>query len=88
MTRRLTVRGRVQGVGYRYFVSRIAEAFDIQGTVRNLFDGSVEIVASGSQENFRSFREQIEIGPSHARVDRVIEEPMESARHEGFRILH
>ena len=88
-TYRYIVSGRVQGVGFRYFVRRMAEAFDIRGSVRNRGDGSVEIVATGSAENIRSFREQIEIGPDGARVDRIEAEPREAPeRIDRFRILH
>lgn len=76
ITRRYIVQGRVQGVGFRWFVSRIAGAFDITGHVSNRDDGTVEIVARGTPENIRSFKEQIEIGPSGARVDRVSDEEM------------
>ena len=74
MTRRYIVRGRVQGVGFRWFTRRVAEAFDVTGWTRNNPDGSVEIVASGTLENLRSFKEQIEIGPAHSRVDRVTDD--------------
>lgn len=86
MTRKFTVRGRVQGVGFRYFTTRMAEAFDICGTVGNAGDGSVEIIASGAEDNLRSFREQIEIGPSGARVDRVEAVEMEEKRFDRFRV--
>ncbi|MCB0712239.1 MAG: acylphosphatase [Ignavibacteriae bacterium] len=69
--KKIRVRGRVQRVGFRLFVRDIAEAFDINGTVRNSADGSVEIEASGSEENLRSFIEQIEIGPTGSRVEEV-----------------
>lgn len=70
-TYRFTVFGRVQGVGYRLFVRRAAEAFDVRGWVRNADGGEVEILAHGTEENIRSFREQLEIGPSAARVERI-----------------
>jgi acylphosphatase len=73
VTRRYLVKGRVQGVGFRWFVSRVAEAFDIAGWTRNTDDGDVEIVARGTPENLRSFKEQIEIGPDASRVDRIVE---------------
>jgi acylphosphatase len=84
MTRRFLVSGRVQGVGFRWFAGRIAEAFDIRGWVRNADDGSVEILASGTPENLRSFKEQIEIGPTSARVDRVDDEERPEERFDGF----
>jgi acylphosphatase len=86
-TRRYIVHGRVQGVGFRYFTKGIAEAFDITGTVRNTHDGDVEIVASGSVENLRSFKEQIEIGPAGARVDRVIAEDSHEERFDRFTVI-
>jgi acylphosphatase len=88
MTRRYVIHGLVQGVGFRYFAARIAEAFDIAGTVRNTHDGTVEIVASGAPENIRSFKEQISIGPSHGRVDLIDEEEIPDQRFHGFRVLH
>ncbi len=84
ITRKFIVHGRVQGVGFRYFTERIAEAFDVTGYVRNAEDGSVEIVASGKPENLLSFREQIEIGPGGSRVDRIVAEEIEPARFDRF----
>lgn len=75
---RLVVTGRVQGVGFRHFTRTMAHAFDIVGTVRNRHDGSVEILASGTQANIRSFREQVELGPAGARVDRVLAERLDA----------
>lgn len=87
-SRRLTARGRVQGVGFRAFVHQIAVAFDINGWVRNSADGSVEISAHGSEENMRSFIEQIEIGPSGSRVDDLEIREADAAEGEGgFRVV-
>lgn len=86
-TRRYIVQGRVQGVGFRYFTREMADAFDITGTVRNVSDGDVEIVASGTPENLRSFKEQIELGPAGARVDRVKVEEMEEERFDRFSVI-
>jgi len=80
------ISGRVQGVGYRHHARRMAEAFDIRGWIRNLPDGRVEIVATGAEENLRSFREQIELGPRGARVDRVDVQEKELERHVSFTI--
>jgi len=86
ITRKYIVHGRVQGVGFRYFTWRMAEAFDITGRVCNASDGSVEIVASGTLENHRSFKEQIEIGPSGSRVDKITLHEMQPERFDGFRV--
>lgn len=86
ITRRYIVQGRVQGVGFRYFTLRMAEAFDMAGSVRNMSDGGVEIVASGTPENHRSFREQIEIGPDGARVDRITTQELPPERFDAFTV--
>ena len=64
--------GRVQGVGYRYFVTGCAEETGVSGTVRNLPDGSVEIVAEGGEPELRNFLEQCRAaGDPYIRVDRL-----------------
>jgi len=87
ITRRYIIQGRVQGVGFRYFARKMAEAFDVSGTVRNVPDGSVEIVASATEANHRSFREQIGIGPSGARVDRMNVQDLDPVRFDGFGVI-
>lgn len=64
----VVVKGRVQGVGYRYFVCREAEALDLKGTVRNTFDGSVEVVAEGSTAALQALLETLKIGPRFGHV--------------------
>jgi acylphosphatase len=51
--------GRVQGVGFRYTVKSITPGFEITGTVRNLDDGRVEVVAEGEREELDAFRQAI-----------------------------
>lgn len=65
------VHGRVQGVGYRYFVIRWANHLGLAGWTRNLWDGSVEVQASGEEEAIRQMEAALKEGPSHARVDRL-----------------
>ncbi len=60
--------GTVQGVGFRYFVKNIADKFGVKGYVRNLPDGTVEVVAEGDEETLRKFLEAIEDGPPLAEV--------------------
>jgi acylphosphatase len=62
------VRGRVQGVGYRYFVLRAAASLGLGGWARNLPDGSVEVVAEGSEAALTRLEEQLREGPGLARV--------------------
>ena len=65
------VRGRVQMVGFRYFVVEEAQALGLAGWVRNLDDGSVELVAEGSEERLRQLEAALNDGPRLARVDQV-----------------
>ena len=66
-----TASGRVQGVGFRYFVLRHAEAAGLRGYVRNLRDGHVEFLLQGAPAGVDSVIEQIRVGPAHARVTEV-----------------
>lgn len=63
------VRGRVQGVGFRYFVAAHARALGLRGWARNLLDGSVEVQAEGPAEALAFLEERLREGPPHARVD-------------------
>lgn len=51
--------GRVQGVGFRYTVKQVAAGYEISGTVRNLPDGRVELVAEGARDELEAFRQGI-----------------------------
>ena len=70
---RFVVRGRVQGVGFRWFVEREAHILGIAGWVRNNADSSVEVLAMGTREQLSGLRSQLQLGPRAARVDRVEE---------------
>lgn len=72
-TRRYVVTGRVQGVGFRWFVEREAAQLGITGWVRNREDGSVEVMATGAPEQQRALRARLREGPRAARVDMVQE---------------
>jgi acylphosphatase len=65
------VRGRVQGVFFRAASQREARRLGLTGWVRNLADGSVEVVAEGEDERIKEFIQWAQRGPSAARVDRV-----------------
>src|ERR1035441_5030796 len=75
--RRFVVRGRVQGVGFRWFVEREAHILQIAGWVRNNPDGSVEVLAIGSREQLAGLRSRLREGPRAARVDAVEESEAE-----------
>src|ERR1700751_2387099 len=71
--RRFLVRGRVQGVGFRWFVEREARLLGVAGWVRNNADGAVEVLAQGSREQLSALRDRLQQGPRAARVDNVDE---------------
>lgn len=67
----IIVHGRVQGVGFRYFVQHVGQRLGLTGNVRNCPDSTVEIVAQGSEMKIDEFIKQVEKGPSLARVSRL-----------------
>ena len=69
----LRVAGRVQGVGFRWFVVREAERLGLRGYVRNASDGSVEVEAEGPAAAMDELRVRLEKGPPSARVAYVAE---------------
>ncbi|MFQ5605061.1 MAG: acylphosphatase [bacterium] len=70
---KLNVQGRVQGVGFRWFVVRQAEHLHLQGYVKNMFDGSVEVVAEGEEDGIEKLIAIIKKGPTFSRVEHVQE---------------
>jgi acylphosphatase len=71
--RRFIVRGRVQGVGFRWFVEREAHVLGVAGWVRNNVDGTVEVLAMGNRDQLLGLRSRLRQGPRAARVDEVEE---------------
>ncbi len=72
-TRQYIIRGRVQGVGFRWFVEHEARQIGVTGTVRNLDDGTVETIAAGSDAQLAALKQQLQQGPRAARIDSVEE---------------
>jgi len=72
--RHVTIRGRVQGVGYRYFVEHEARSRDLEGWVRNRRDGSVEAVFAGPAAAVTAMIAACRRGPSSARVQALRDE--------------
>jgi len=72
--RRVMIRGRVQGVGYRAWVDHQARQFSLQGWVRNRRDGCVEAVFDGAEDIVARIIASCRNGPPSARVDDVAEE--------------
>lgn len=79
---RILVTGRVQGVGYRSFVASIARKHHVTGFVRNLPDGTVEVVASERNNEFLKELRQ----PPHGAVDRLETQEQEGGMFETFEI--
>jgi acylphosphatase len=73
LARRFLVRGRVQGVGFRWFVESEARNLGIAGWVRNNPDSSVEVLAIGSRDQLSNLHARLQQGPRAARVDDVEE---------------
>ena len=69
--RRFLIRGRVQGVGFRWFVEREAAMLRIAGWVRNNSDGTVEVLAQGTREQLAGLHSRLREGPRAARIDEV-----------------
>src|SRR5258708_37636878 len=69
LARRFVVRGRVQGVGFRWFVEREAHILGIAGWVRNNHDGNVEVLAQGTRDQLSGLHGRLREGPRAARVD-------------------
>jgi acylphosphatase len=72
-SRRFLVRGRVQGVGFRWFVEREAHILGIAGWVRNNSDSSVEVLAMGTRDQLADLLSRLREGPRAARVDDIEE---------------
>jgi len=81
---RLLVRGRVQGVGYRWWGMRRAQALGLDGWVRNRSDGSVEMLVIGAPRDLDAMTAACWQGPSAARVTAVAKAPAEDDGSVGF----
>jgi len=73
MVRHYLIKGRVQGVGFRWYVHREAAALELKGWVRNTDDGHVEVVAAGDAESLAELQAVLHKGSRGSRVDAVIE---------------
>jgi len=78
------IKGRVQGVGFRWFVHREASELDLKGWVRNTEDGHVEVVAAGDPEGLAELRTSLNKGPRGSRVDSVIEHELAESEGEAL----
>lgn len=83
----IIISGRVQGVGYRFFATRVANSLNIRGSIRNIFSGKVKIIAIGEENDLNLFVAELHDGPLMAGVDKVKVSELHSAKgYESFRI--
>jgi acylphosphatase len=78
------IQGRVQGVGFRWFVQREAAELELRGWVRNTEDGDVEVLAAGEAEDLDELRASLRRGPRGARVDRIVEHNLAESEAAGL----
>jgi acylphosphatase len=82
------LRGRVQGVGFRWWTRSQAHRLGLAGTVRNCEDGTVEVQAHGSAETVAEFERLLREGPPGAYVTSLEELPVKQMPQDRFTILH
>lgn len=79
--------GRVQGVGFRYFTRKNAEALNVNGWVKNLPDGRVEAVFDGSEENVKALIERCKKGPATSYVKNIeVQDYNKADTYNGFEV--
>jgi acylphosphatase len=87
-SRRYVVHGRVQGVGYRYFAQNWGNHIGVRGYVKNLDDGGVEVVATGTAAQLDELAGRLRQGPRFADVRGVEEQEAALLQSNGFIIKH
>lgn len=75
--RQIRIHGKVQGVGYRFFATRVARRLGLKGSVQNLRDGSVEAVVEGEKGAIDEWIEELKEGPRYAEVTRIDQDTKE-----------
>jgi acylphosphatase len=73
------IRGRVQGVGFRWFVHREATELNLRGWVRNTDSGDVEVLAAGDPEDLAELRTELHKGSRGSRIDNIIEHQLDDS---------
>ena len=84
MVRHYLIKGRVQGVGFRWYVHREAAALGLKGWVRNTEDGHVEVVAAGDPSALAELQSALQKGSRGSRVDAVIEHDLAESEAESL----
>ena len=87
VARKFSIRGEVQGVGYRYFAQRAAARHQVVGYVKNMPDGTVEALAEGPAHTVEAFKDDLATGPRFSFVEQVEEISLEpTGEYTFFRI--
>ena len=88
MVNHYLIKGRVQGVGFRWFVHREAAALNLRGWVRNTEDGHVEVVAAGDEQELAEVEKALQQGSRGSRVDAVLVQQFAESEAEGLGPFH
>ena len=88
MVNHYLIKGRVQGVGFRWFVHREAAPLNLRGWVRNTEDGHVEVVAAGEEEDLAALTNAMHQGSRGSRVDAVFVQQLAESEAEGLGPFH
>ena len=70
----IRIHGKVQGVGYRFFATRVARRLGLKGTIQNNRDGSVDAVVEGERDSIDDWLEELKEGPRYAEVTKIDQE--------------
>lgn len=85
----ITVKGRVQGVGFRYYTKKQAEIFNLKGWVKNTSTGNVLVMVQGEQAEINTFMDYLRVGPTLSRVTEVNKVLMQVTQvYTDFQIRH
>lgn len=86
-TKQFLIFGKVQGVGFRFFTWQQAQKIGLVGTVRNQDDGSVEVIAQGTEEQLIALKNWLQQGSKFAQVEKVLELDYSSHQFETFSVI-
>ena len=73
----IRIHGKVQGVGYRFFATRVARRLGLKGSIQNTRDGTVEAIVEGETKSIDEWIEELKEGPRYAEVTRIDQETKE-----------
>ena len=83
------IKGAVQGVGYRWFATRLAAQYNVTGSIANLPNGDVEAIVEGEEGMVRDFLKELRIGPPYASVTAIdVKEGTYTGKYKGFGVQY